>query len=177
MTAIAKLLDLIPTWLLAAAIALLGVMWGAEAMRLAHARELTSEAVAKVARTEAELADYKATVAETTRILQADNDRKRIAQLVQQKEAADAAKIRENGLRADADGARLQLDRLRVALRKAIAARGDPVPGAPADANDQPAATVGQLFLECAAAYADMAAKAGGHASDVQTLTESWPKP
>lgn len=140
---------------------------GIERTRAADAR--TDAATARK-----DFADCKLSVSETTRILQAANDRKAMAQLTRQKEAADAAKTREAALRGDADVARAELDRLRGAV--GLAARRDPVPGAAADSDDQHAATQAVVFLECAAAFTELARTADGHAGDQQTLTENWPR-
>ncbi len=37
------------------------------------------------------------------------------------------------------------------------------------------ATALGVVFEDCRAAYGDMAAKAAGHAADVQTLGAAWP--
>lgn len=162
-----KIFDLVPSWLYAAAIALLLVVMLGQRVQVSNAKAAQS-------RSAKDLADYKLSVSESTRILQAANDRKAIAQLTRQKEAADAAKTREATLRDDAAGARTELDWLRNAVR--IASRRDPVPGTAASSDDQHAATQGVVFLECAAAFTELAGKAGGHASDVETLTDSWPR-
>src|SRR2546429_3635309 len=36
--------------------------------------------------------------------------------------------------------------------------------------------SLGVVFEDCRAAYGDMAAKAAGHAADVQTLGAAWPR-
>jgi len=118
---------------------------------------------------------YRLSVSETTRKLQAANERIATEQRDQQLKAQNDAKLREAGLRTDAGNALAELDRLRNALR--VATRRDPVPGAPAAPADQSAATQTVVFLECAAAFAKLAGEADGHASDVQTLEESWPRP
>jgi hypothetical protein len=117
---------------------------------------------------------YKLAVSETTRKLQAANELRATEQRDQQLKAQNDAKTREAGLRADAGSAVAELDRLRNALR--VATRRDPVPGAAAAAADQPVATQAVVFLECAAAFTELARTADGHASDVETLEDSWPK-
>lgn len=117
---------------------------------------------------------YKLDVSETTRKLQAANERRAAEQRDQQLKAQNDAKTREAGLRTDAGNAVAELDRLRNALR--VATRRDPVPGATAPAADQPAASQTVVFLDCAAALTELARDADGHASDVQTLEDSWPK-
>lgn len=146
-------------------VAALGVA-GIERTRAAGARTDAADA-------RRELADHKLSVSETTRILQADNDRKALAQLTRQQEAADAAKTREAALRDDAAGARAELDRLRDSLR--LSTRRDPVPGTATTAADQPATTQTVIFLDCAAALTELARAADGHVSDEQTLIDSWP--
>lgn len=137
-------------------------------------RVQVSNAKARAARSEQALAEYKLSVSETTRILQADNDRKRFDQLARAKEAADAARTREKSLLADAAGARSELDRLRLAISRAT--RRDPVPSTTAPAETQPADPVAELLGTCAAEVQELAGAADAHASDVQTLIESWPR-
>lgn len=133
-----------------------------------------SNAQARTARAEQALASYKTAVAETARIAQAAADRKKEQQLTQQKEAADAARTREATLRADADGARTELGRLRSAI--AAASRRDLVPSPAGPAVPEPASPVAELFGACAAEVQELGRIADGHASDVRTLIESWPK-
>lgn len=158
---------LIPSWVPLAVIAFLCVL-------ILGQRVQVSNAKANVARSQKELSDYKLAVSETTRVLQADTDRKRAEQLTREREAADAAKTREAALRADADGAGRELDRLRLAIRSA--ARRDPVPSTVAPAQPEPGASIGQLLESCAAEAVELARIADGHASDVRTLIEIWPK-
>lgn len=117
---------------------------------------------------------FRLAVSETTRKLQAANERRATEQRDQQLKAQNDAKTREAGLRTDAGNAVAELDRLRNALR--VATRRDPVPGAAAPTADQPAAAQTVVLLECAAAFTKLAGEADGHASDVETLVESWPK-
>ena len=158
---------LVPGWVPLSVIALLLV-------GLLGQRVQVSNAKARVAHADQALAEYKLSVSETTRILQADADRKKTAQLVQQKEAADAAHAREAKLRDDAAGARTELERLRGAI--AAATRRDLVPSAAAGAADQPASPVAELLGACAAEVQELAGIADGHASDVRTLIDSWPR-
>ena len=158
---------LIPPWMPLAIIGVLMVL-------LLGQRGQVSNAKAAADRARADLSAYKLSVSETARIGQRAADQKKFEDLARVKEAADAAKKREDGLRAAADGARTELDRLRRAV--AAAARRDSVPSGTAGAEDQRAATEGVVFLECAAAFTELARKAGGHTSDVQTLIEGWPR-
>lgn len=137
-------------------------------------RVQVSNAKAAADRARADLSAYKLSTSETARIAQRAADQKKFEDLARVKEAADAAKKRDDGLRANAAGARAELDRLRGAI--AAATRRDPVPGTTPSADDQHAATAGRLLAECAAEYQSMGERAAGHASDVQTLIESWPR-
>lgn len=86
--------------------------------------------------------------------------------------ATQNAARRAQTARTDADNARAELDRLRDDLRaSAVPASGDACTAA-----DQRAATVEELFAECAGAYQGMARTADGHANDVKTLSDAWPK-
>ena len=44
------------------------------------------------------------------------------------------------------------------------------------DANRKYTAALGTVLSECTSAYREMARRADGHAADVQTLTNAWPK-
>ena len=155
-------------WLLGLGLVAALATAGIERTRAAGAR-------ADAATARKDLSDYKLAVSETTRVLQAANDRKAADNTARQLEAKNAASTREARLRDDASGARSELDRLRSAVR-AAAARRDPVPGAAAGADAQPAAAEGELLTQCTEQLVDVAAAADAHASDVQTLTESWPR-
>lgn len=64
----------------------------------------------------------------------------------------------------------------RDGLRYELAASRDKIPDATRDSLDQYAATLSGLFDQCAASYTELARQAQGHASDVRTLTDGWPK-
>ena len=92
------------------------------------------------------------------------------------RENADAA-VKKAEARAaqnkrDADRLRSELDGLRGDLAD--------VPGrirsATREAVDQYAATATVVFGECAARYSELAVSATGHASDVRTMMDAWPK-
>lgn len=134
-----------------------------------------SNARAGADRARADLANYKTSVAEASRIAQAAADRKKAEQLTQQLEAQNAAKNREAALRGAADNLRSERDRLLNAIR--IASRRDPVPGTTATSKTEPADPVADVLGQCTAEVQKLAGAADAHASDVQTLTESWPKP
>lgn len=91
------------------------------------------------------------------------------------REAEKTAAVRQAALRRDAESARTELDGLRVALSaytkpRLTASSASIAPGL--DYTDP----VPELFLQCAGRYVDLAAKADGHASDVKTLMDAWPK-
>lgn len=100
------------------------------------------------------------------------------AQLVRETRQQDVnnavknATRRAQTARADADGARSELERLRDDLRASAGPSGD----AACTAADQRATTVSDVLAECAAAYTSLARTADGHANDVRTLTDAWPK-
>ena len=158
---------LIPWWLPWAVVAFLCAIVLGQRVQVSNAK-------AKVARSEKALAEYKLAVSETTRILQADTDRKRAEQLTREKEAANAARTREARLRDDAAGAQSELDRLRLAVRSAASRSAVPRPVASAKA--EPAPAFGQLFESCAIEVQELAGIADRHASDVRTLMDSWPR-
>lgn len=162
-----KIFDLVPGWVYAAVIALLlvGVL---------GQRVQVSNAKANVARSAKDLADYKLSVSETTRILQAATDRKAAENNARQLEATNAARTREAALRGAADDLRLERDRLLDAIR--IASRGYPVPRAAGTAKAEPADPIADVLGQCTAEVQELAGASDAHASDVQTLIESWPR-
>jgi hypothetical protein len=92
------------------------------------------------------------------------------------RENADAA-VKKAEARAaqnkrDADSLRAELD----GLRGDLADVPDRIRNASREAVDQYAATATVVFGECAARYSELAISATGHASDVQTLMDAWPK-
>ena len=85
--------------------------------------------------------------------------------------AQNAAAARAIGLRSDADTARASANSLRDSAERAMRASQTSL-----DACLVTATTVNKLFLESVTRYGEVAESADRHASDVQTLTESWPK-
>ena len=85
--------------------------------------------------------------------------------------ALNAARDREALLRRDLDQLRTVSDSLRE--QSADAARR--LASAPPAAVLEYATALGAVFEDCRAAYGDMAAKAAGHAADVQTFVAAWP--
>lgn len=84
--------------------------------------------------------------------------RKAEARAAQNKRDADALRGELDGLRGDLADVP---SRIRSATREAV---------------DQYAAAATAVFEHCARRYSDMAVTATGHASDVQTLMDAWPK-
>lgn len=85
-------------------------------------------------------------------------------------EALNNARTRENEIRLAADGARSELDRLRVTIKK----RSSAVAASPASAVDYSIASA-DVFGECAAELTALAGKADGHVTDLRTMIEAWP--
>lgn len=100
------------------------------------------------------------------------NEAERKTRLIadQYTEALNNARKRETDLRLSVDGARTELDRLRIAIKK----RSASVAASPASAVDYSIASA-DVFGECAAELTALAGKADGHASDLRTMTEAWP--
>ena len=100
------------------------------------------------------------------------NEAERKTRLIadQYTEALNDARTRETDLRLSVDGARTELDRLRIAIKK----RSASVAASPASAIDYSIAS-NELLAECAGEYQALAGKADGHASDIRTMIEAWP--
>lgn len=100
------------------------------------------------------------------------NEAERKTRLIanQYTEALNNARTRETDLRLSVDGARTELDRLRIAIKK----RSASVAASPASAVDYSIASA-DVFGECAAELTALAGKADGHASDIRTMIEAWP--
>lgn len=100
------------------------------------------------------------------------------AQLVRDTRQQEVTRATQNAARraqvarADADNARSELDRLRDDLRAVAVSAG----GFACITAAERATTVSDVLAECAAAYTGMARTADGHANDVKTLTDAWPK-
>ena len=87
-------------------------------------------------------------------------------------DAVKKAEARAAQNKRDADRLRTELD----GLRGDLADVPDRIRNASREAVDQYAATATVVFGECAARYSELAGTAAGHASDVQTMMEAWPK-
>lgn len=86
-------------------------------------------------------------------------------------EALNEARTHESLLQAELDRLGVVSDGLRT--QAADAARR--LAGAPPAAILEYATALNVVHDDCRAAYAGMAAKAAGHAADVQTLRDAWP--
>lgn len=86
-------------------------------------------------------------------------------------EAQNQSAARSAALRRDLDGARTELDRLRIALARTV-----PRANATGDACAVPADPARELLATCATELVEMGGVADRHASDAQTLIEAWPK-
>jgi hypothetical protein len=86
-------------------------------------------------------------------------------------EAQNQSAARSAALRRDLDGARTELDRLRLALARTV-----PRASATGDACAVPADPARELLATCATELVEMGGVADRHASDAQTLIEAWPK-
>ena len=118
-------------------------------------------------------AHYQAEIAAIEQERQSErNEAERKTRLIanQYTEALNNARTRETDLRLSVDGARTELDRLRIAIKK----RSASVAASPASAIDYSIASA-DVFGECAAELTALAGKADGHASDLRTMIEAWP--
>ncbi|MEJ8294148.1 hypothetical protein WKI45_15060 [Delftia tsuruhatensis] len=86
-------------------------------------------------------------------------------------EALNAARTREALLHRDLD----QLRAVSNSLREQSADAARRLASAPPAAVLEYATALNAVYDDCRAAYGDMAAKAAGHAADVQTLGAAWP--
>lgn len=87
-------------------------------------------------------------------------------------DALQASSARARSLQGDAGAARDELER----LRNDNAAARLQLPGSTSAACVTAADTTSQLLDYCAAALADVAAKADGHANDSLTIQQAWPR-
>ena len=82
-----------------------------------------------------------------------------------------AAQNRAGILASERNTARLAVDSLRDTAAAAVRTSSQSL-----DACNTNAATESELLAVCADRYIDVAGKAQGHYSDIQTLTAAWPK-
>lgn len=85
--------------------------------------------------------------------------------------AQNAAAARISQLRLDAAGARATADGLRTSISTALSRADNDLAACTDTAN-----TIGKLLDQCGTAYQELGAVADGHASDVKTLIDAWPK-
>lgn len=150
-----KILDIVPTWVYALAIAVLTVLSG--------------YLYVQGARTEVQLAEQKLAFSEFQReIGKAGNQ-----QLTNLARAIDDSKKREAASRAAADTAATKSASLQSLLQEAERR----LQSASADAVRDYAATAGKVFRACIEEYREMGRLAQGHADDSATLEAAWPKP
>ena len=123
------------------------------------------------ARHRAELGEIR--LEQSTAVLLAQTQARAAEQSITRKyqEALNAAQTRQIALRADADSARAESDRLRE--QSADAARR--IAAAPPAAVAEYATAVGELLADCSQRYQELGGKADGHAADVRTLIDAWP--
>jgi len=86
-------------------------------------------------------------------------------------EAQNQSAARSAALRRDLDGARTELDRLRIALARTV-----PRASATGDACAVPADPARELLATCATELVEMGGVADRINSDRQTLIDAWPK-
>lgn len=157
MKAIAVLLDIVPGWIWAICCAGLFGWGGINAYRVNSVK--------------AEIADLKAAhsmaLADAVTNAMAESER---LQKVKDDALAEAEK-RAADNKVAAGRARTELDSLRRAVSGA-ATGTDPACKAIADR----AATLGDVFGECAGELTEVARAADAHASDLRTFQESWPE-
>ncbi len=132
-----------------------GAAWQAQGMRygkqIADLKLEHAEAVASSAKSALKLTEHYRENADAA-------VKKAEARAAQNKRAADALRAELDGLRGDIANVP---DRIRSASREAV---------------DQYAAAATVVFGECAARYSELAISATGHASDVRTMMDAWPK-
>lgn len=87
-------------------------------------------------------------------------------------DSLQASSARARALQGDAGAARVELER----LRSDNAAARLQLPSSTSAACVTAADTTSQLLDYCAAALADVAAKADGHANDSLTIQQAWPR-
>ena len=103
----------------------------------------------------------------------------RAQQLAENEQRARVAEVaasnRQRALLADARAAAVELDGLRSALAAYTSPRltASATTKAPGTVYTDP---VPELLLQCADRYLEVARAADGHASDVKTLMDAWPK-
>lgn len=157
MTAI---LELIPRWLLLAALAAACAFAGWQTARLSWVQGELLEARDGMAKLQAALEIAKTKAATESAAMQ-----RKVT------EAQNAAKIREVALRAAVDSARSESD----GLRDDIAGLRDQLSAASREAAVERAAALGAVLGQCAARHQVLASRCDRHVSDLRTMIEAWP--
>lgn len=158
------ILDLVPRWLLAAAVAMLAatsckLKWenGQLSIEIEKGKTHVATLETAIARSAEQVAAHHATMEARARKAEQDRDQRTKAF------AADAART----------GA--ELDRLRVAVSAYTAPRLTASGTAIAPSLD-PADPFPELFLESTSRYVELAATCDRHVNDIQTMMDAWPK-
>lgn len=132
----------------------------------------------------ADLVTYKAEVQAAFDKQKADDAAETARRLKTMQEVADAATIQANANRADADGARAALDKLRAQLARGNAGTGNPAASSVGTPTGATGSVPPELLLRCAervvelAGYADSAATAGKACERAyDSLTKRGPNP
>lgn len=161
MKAIAALLDLVPSWVWAAAVVALSAMavvltlqLSAAEVNLAHSQVEVADLNTAIADANTKAAQQQAELASIA--LKAQNEAKKRENDL--RIAAASAAAESGGLRDELTASRLQYDKL---SRDAVIERAN---------------AVSAVLADCSRRYQGMAEVADRHASDVKTLIDSWPR-
>ena len=154
-------LDLIPRWLLLAAVVLLlavSAVTQVDNIKLSLDLEKSKTYAAQLETTIA-----NANARTNARIAVSESKARK---------AVEASQVRARLLSRDADSARVALDRLRDTIKTPYGLRA---PGNAIGASLDYADATADL-LTVSSRYVALAEKCDGHASDVKTLTDAWPR-
>lgn len=154
-------LNLVPRWLLLAALVAAAAYAGLQTLQLADARGDLVTAERRVAELRQAIAVANAEAANKAAALQ--------SQVVK---AQNEAKKRETDLRAAAAAAGAESD----GLRDDLARLRDELAGATDEARTDRALAIAGVLSQCAARHQDLAQRCDRHVNDVRTLMEAWPK-
>lgn len=158
------ILDLVPKWVWAAIVATLA----ATSCKLKWDNgQLTIE----IEKGKTYVAQLESSISKSNSVAQAklaENEQK--ARIAEQD-----ARARAVALARDAAAAASERDRLRLAVSNYTASRLAASAKSLAPGLDYPD-PIPELFLQCTQRYGDLAAKADGHANDVQALMAAWPR-
>ena len=154
-------LDLVPKWLLLAALVGAGAFAGWQTYELSEARQSIVNAkdevaVLKGAISESDRQAALQSAAYQTKVIEAQNDGKK--REIALRSVADSARTESDGLRNDVANLRGQLD------------------GATKDAAVERATAIGTVLSQCAARHQVLAERCDRHVNDLRTLTDAWPR-